>query len=84
MLREKELCPYGEHHTKLQIMEIYDRMQRAIDTGEVVNITLFTLRNTPFAPYHRMTAVRLIGPKNPEEKDAVLLDSVAVLREACA
>jgi hypothetical protein len=34
MLREKELCSYGEHHTNLQIMEIYDRMQRAIDTGE--------------------------------------------------
>ena len=31
VLREKELCYYGEYRTKLQIMEIYDRMQHTID-----------------------------------------------------
>ena len=50
VLREKELCPYGEHHTKLQIMEIYDRMRHAIDTGEPYQ-TLFCTdarRRCPF------------------------------------
>lgn len=53
-------------------------------SGEVVNIALFTLRNALPTSDHRMTAFRLIGPKSPEEKDALLLDSVAALTEACA
>jgi len=32
VLREKELCYCGEYRTNLQIMEIYDRMRRAIDS----------------------------------------------------
>lgn len=40
--------------------------------GEVVNIALFTLRNAPPPVEHRMTAFRLIGPKSPAEKDALL------------
>ena len=84
VLKEKELRSYSEHHTKLYIMEIRDRMQRAIGTGKVVNTALFALSNAPFGPYHRTTAVRLIGTKSPEEKDALLLDSVAALGEACA
>ena len=81
VLKEKEL---RRCHTKLQILDIYGRMQRAIGTGKVVNTALFALSNAPFGPYHRTTAVRLIGPKSPEEKDALLLDSVAALGEACA
>jgi len=84
VLKEKELRQYGEYRIKPQILDICDRMQHAIDTGEVVNIALFALSNAPFGPYHRTTAVRLIGPKSPEEKDALLLDSVAALGEACA
>lgn len=84
VLKEKELRRCREYYTKLQILDIYAHMQHAIDTGEVVNIALFTLRNAPFASYHRMIAVRLIGPKSPEEKDALLLDSVMALGEACA
>lgn len=84
MLREKEISQFGEYRTKLQIPNVYDRMRHAIDTGEVVNTALFNLCNAPSAPYHRMNAFRLIGPKSPEEKDALLLDSVATLREACA
>lgn len=34
VLREKELCHYSEYHTKFRILDIYDRMQYAIDTGE--------------------------------------------------
>jgi hypothetical protein len=84
MLKEKELRSYGEHHTKLQILDICDRMQHAIDTGEVVNIAFFTLSNAPFAPYHRMTAFRLIGAKSPEGNKTLLLESSEALTEACA
>jgi hypothetical protein len=41
-------------------------------SGEVVNTVLFTLSNTCPPADHRLTALRLIGPKSPEEKDALL------------
>ena len=41
-------------------------------SGEVVNTVLFTLSNTCPPADHRLTAFRLIGPKSPEEKDALL------------
>lgn len=34
MLREKELCLYGEYRTKLQVPDIYNRLRCAKDTGE--------------------------------------------------
>jgi hypothetical protein len=34
MLRQKELCYYDEYRPTLQIMEIDDALQHAIDTGE--------------------------------------------------
>jgi len=37
-----------------------------------VNTILFTLSNTCPPADHRLTALRLIGPKSPEEKDALL------------
>lgn len=46
--------------------------------GEVVNIALFTFANSKPDPEHKLTAFRLIGPKSPEEKDSLLLDSLAV------
>jgi hypothetical protein len=45
-------------------------------SGEVVNIVLFTLAKKIPAKDHRLTAFRLIGPKNPEEKDRLLRQSV--------
>ena len=41
-------------------------------SGEVVNTVLFSLSNTYPSADHRLTAFRLIGPKSPEEKDALL------------
>jgi hypothetical protein len=41
-------------------------------SGEVVNIALFTLRNTPPPPEHQMTAFRLTGLSLPEPKAEVL------------
>jgi len=46
-------------------------------SGEVVNIALFTLRNAPPSSEHRMTAFRLIGPREPREKSKLLLASLA-------
>jgi len=48
--------------------------------GEVVNIVLFVLAKTEPTDSHRLTAFRLVGPKSPEEKDALLLEAVASLR----
>jgi len=45
-------------------------------SGEVVNIVLFTLAKNAPAGDHRLTAFRLIGPKSPEEKDALLRQAV--------
>ena len=47
--------------------------------GEVVNIALFTLRTAPPEPEHRLVAFRLVGPKSPSEKDALLRDAVRAL-----
>jgi hypothetical protein len=33
IMRRKEQEQYGEYRTKQQIMEVYDAMQRAIETG---------------------------------------------------
>ncbi len=41
-------------------------------TGEVVNVVIFTIANATFTEKHRLTAIRVIGPKNPEEKDKLL------------
>ncbi len=35
-------------------------------------VALFTLRSAPPAPEHRLVAFRLVGPKSPAEKDALL------------
>jgi hypothetical protein len=45
-------------------------------SGEVVNIALFTLSKAQPRRGHRLTAFRLVGPKGPEEKDALLLDTM--------
>lgn len=45
-------------------------------SGEVVNIVLFTLTNIKPSPEHRITAFRLIGQKNPEEKNKLLRRSI--------
>jgi hypothetical protein len=41
---------------------------------------MFTLRNASPPPGHRLTAFRLVGPKSPGEKDALLREAVASLR----
>lgn len=40
-------------------------------------VVLFTLANAAAGLEHRLTAFRLIGPKSPEEKDALLKKSIA-------
>jgi len=45
-------------------------------SGEVVNVALFTLRKEAPPDEHRLTAFRLIGPKSPEEKEALLRAAV--------
>ncbi len=44
--------------------------------GEVVNTVLFVLARTEPLPEHRLTAFRLVGPKSPEEKDALLREAL--------
>ena len=34
IVKRKDIKQHGYHPTKLVILDIYDRMQRAIDTGE--------------------------------------------------
>jgi len=51
-------------------------------SGEVVNSVMFILARTEMRPEHRITALRLVGPKSPQEKDALLRDSVRSLRES--
>lgn len=48
--------------------------------GEVVNTALFVLAKAEPRPDHRLTAFRLVGPKSPEEKDALLRQAIASLR----
>jgi hypothetical protein len=50
--------------------------------GEVVNIALFTLRSAPPEPEHRLVAFRLVGPKSPGEKDALLRQAIHAIRTA--
>jgi SAM-dependent methyltransferase len=49
-------------------------------TGEVVNTALFVLANAEPPPEHRITAFRLVGPKSPEEKDALLREAIGTIR----
>jgi len=46
-------------------------------SGEVVNVALFTLRAASPPPEHRLTAFRLIGPKSPTEKEALLRRAIS-------
>jgi hypothetical protein len=48
-------------------------------SGEVVNTACFVLAAAAPPADHRLTAFRLIGPKSPEEKDALLLSAIAAL-----
>jgi len=41
-------------------------------SGEVVNIVLFCLRNTQLSREHRITALRVTGPRTTSGKDAIL------------
>lgn len=47
--------------------------------GEVVNTALFVLARAEPAPHQRLTAFRLVGPKSPEEKDALLREAIGSL-----
>ena len=40
IVKRKDEEQYGEYRTKLQILDIYDRMQHAIDTGELYQTLL--------------------------------------------
>jgi SAM-dependent methyltransferase len=48
--------------------------------GEVVNVALFVLARAVPGPDHRLTAFRLVGPKSPEEKGALLREAIDSLR----
>src|SRR5207245_2210412 len=41
-------------------------------SGEVVNTAMFTLANLPPPSEHRITGLRLVGPKSAGEKDSLL------------
>lgn len=45
-------------------------------------VALFTLRNAPPEPEHRIVAFRLVGPKSPGEKDALLRQAIHAIRRA--
>ena len=42
-------------------------------------VALFVLARSVPTPEHRITAFRLVGPKSPEEKDAILREAIAAL-----
>ena len=42
-------------------------------------VVIFVLARSVPAAEHRMTAFRLVGPKSPEEKDAILRDAIRAL-----
>jgi hypothetical protein len=48
-------------------------------SGEVVNIALFVIAKTIPPSEHRLIAFRLVGPKSPEEKDALLVSAIESL-----
>lgn len=48
-------------------------------SGEVVNIVLFTLAKVVPASNVRLSALRLIGPKGPEEKEALMRNTISIL-----
>jgi hypothetical protein len=48
-------------------------------SGEVVNTALFVLARAASRAEHRLTAFRLIGPKCPEGKDAMLREAIVSL-----
>jgi SAM-dependent methyltransferase len=50
--------------------------------GEVVNIALFVVAKAEPSAAHRLTAFRLVGPKSPVEKDALLRQAIAILRNS--
>ena len=50
-------------------------------SGEVVNIAAFVIAATSPSPEHQLTAFRLVGPRSPEEKDALLLRAIQSLNE---
>ncbi|MBI4562777.1 MAG: hypothetical protein HY724_12095 [Candidatus Rokubacteria bacterium] len=52
--------------------------------GEVVNTAVFVLARSEPGPNHRLTAFRLVGPKSPEEKDALLREAIHSLRHQAA
>ncbi len=43
-------------------------------------VSLFVLNRAEPPPDHRLTAFRLVGPKSPQEKDALLREAIASLR----
>ncbi len=45
-------------------------------------VALFVLAKSDPLPQHRLTAFRLVGPKSPEEKDALLRQAIASLRNS--
>jgi SAM-dependent methyltransferase len=45
-------------------------------------VAMFVLRKAEPGKDHRLTAFRLVGPKSPEEKDALLREAIASLRRA--
>lgn len=51
--------------------------------GVVVNTAMFVVGRTEPPADHRLTAFRLVGPKRPEEKEALLKKAVASVRSAC-
>lgn len=45
--------------------------------GEVVNTVMFTFAKLPLARNHRLTAFRLVGPKDPVEKATILRGAIS-------
>lgn len=49
-----------------------------------MNTVVFVLVRTAPGADHRLTAFRLVGPKSPEEKDAILREAIGSLAPALA
>jgi hypothetical protein len=52
--------------------------------GEVVNVTMFVMSKVAPPQGHRLTAFRLIGPRGPQEKEALLDQALRSIRPQLA
>ena len=88
IVTRKDVRKHGDYRTKLQILDIYDRMQRAIDTGEPYQTVLDPppadprVAHPPRDAEPAKAATVLAFPSRPPEDDTYPLPEPALLQVA--